>query len=129
MSVSINEATGEVTVELGGNVFRLFCSMARQGELERALGVDGLPGVNEKLSKQSADVVLIALKTLCVSGNEALLDDLSFGRNIAPAIRALLATIFAALPEERGRGNARAAAVVKNGQHRGRDTGKSLSAS
>ena len=92
------------------------------------MAFDGLPGVNEKLSKQSADVVLIALKTLCVSGNEAELDDLSFGRNIAPAIRALLATIFAALPEERGRGNVRAA-TVRNGQHRGRDTAKSLTAS
>ena len=45
MSVSINEATGEVTFEVAGKTFRLHGTMERMADLERALGASGLPAV------------------------------------------------------------------------------------
>ena len=42
MTTTVNPATGEVAVELGGQTFRLRAAMRRVGELETQLGVTGL---------------------------------------------------------------------------------------
>jgi hypothetical protein len=129
MAVSVNEATGEATVELDGITFRLHGTMTRIGDLERALGVDGLIGVNEKLARKSADVTLTALRALCTSGNEAELDGLLFGRIIGPASAAIFAAIFAALPEDIGKPRGNAVAATKGNGLRGRDTARLPTAS
>ena len=130
MSVSINEATGEVTFEVAGKTFRLHGSMERMADLERALGASGLPAVGNALAKQSAETTLKALQTLCVSGNEAEFKKLSFGAAMPVLLRATFAAVRAALPEEdEERGNAETATQQANGQLRGGDTVKSLTAS
>jgi hypothetical protein len=128
MSVSINEATGEVSVELGGQEFRLLATMRRMGDLERALQVPGLLELQEKLLLKSSDMTLIGLRALCVSGNEDQLDDLLMGPTIGPAIEAIFAALTAGLPKPGARGNA-AAVRLRNGQRPGRDTDRLPTAS
>lgn len=121
----VNPATGEVSVELGGVQFRLRATMQRVGELEATLGVDGLPGVQQKLTHKSAGATLAALKCLCVSENEDLLDDLPYGE-ILPAIEAVWKALAAGLPDPK---KARAVTSRANGQPRGRAIEPSHSAS
>jgi len=130
MSISINEATGEVTLQLSGKTFRLHGTMERMGELESALDANGLPEVGRKLSQQSARVTLKALHTLCTSGNQDELRTVAFGSAMPLLLRAIFAAVRAALPEEEDepRGNAEDA-TRGNGQLRGGVTDKSLTAS
>ena len=83
------------------------------------------------MAKQSAETTLKALQTLCVSGNEAEFKKLSFGAAMPVLLRATFAAVRAALPEEdEERGNAETATQQQaNGQLRGGDTAKSLTAS
>jgi hypothetical protein len=132
MSVSINEATGEVTAVMQGQTFRFHGTNRRLGDLERVLGVTGLPGIYEKLSLQSAPINTLILTTLCCSGHKAEdFDDLVYGLVRETAMRAILATLMGALPpieeDEGKRGNGRAARVTAASP--GGATGKSPLAS
>lgn len=122
----VNNATGEVSVELGGVTYRLRASMNRVGELEAALGVDGFGGVQQHLQRASARVTLKAWKALCTSDNAELLADANF-TDQAAAIAAIWKALTVGLPDA-PEGKA-AAATGKNGRHRGRDTAPSLMAS
>jgi hypothetical protein len=98
MTTTVNPATGEVAVELGGQTFRLRAAMRRVGDLETQLGVTGLAGVQEKLSLASAGITFTALRCLCVSDNVEALDDLLY-TEITPAIDAVWKALLFGLPE------------------------------
>jgi hypothetical protein len=73
MTATVNPATGEVAVELGGQTFRLRAAMWRVGELEAQLGITGLGVLHERLTVASPRATHKALRCLCVSDNvEAL---------------------------------------------------------
>ena len=120
MTTTVNPATGEVAVELGGQTFRLRAAMRRVGELETQLGVTGLGGVQEKLSLASAGITFTALKCLCVSDNVEALDDLLY-TEITPAIDAVWKALLFGLPEPKKKTRA---ATLTNGQQKspGRDS-------
>jgi hypothetical protein len=120
MTTTVNPATGEVAVELGGQTFRLRAAMRRVGELETQLGVTGLGGVQEKLSQASAGITFTALKCLCVSDNAEALDDLLY-TEITPAIDAVWKALLFGLPEPKKKPRT---ATVTNGQRQspGRDS-------
>jgi hypothetical protein len=114
MTTTVNPATGEVAVELGGQTFRLRAAMRRVGELETQLGVTGLGGVQEKLSLASAGITFTALKCLCVSDNVEALDDLLY-TEITPAIDAVWKALLFGLPEPKKKTRA---ATLTNGQQK-----------
>jgi len=120
MTTTVNPATGEVAVELGGQTFRLRAAMRRVGELETQLGVNGLIGVQEKLNLASAGITFTALKCLCISDNVEALDDLLY-TEITPAIDAVWKALLFGLPEPKKKTRA---ATLTNGQQKspGRDS-------
>jgi hypothetical protein len=120
MTTTVNPATGEVAVELGGQTFRLRAAMRRVGDLETQLGVSGLGGVQEKLSLASAGITFTALRCLCVSDNVDALDDLLY-TEITPAIDAVWKALLFGLPEPKKKPRA---ATLTNGQQQspGRDS-------
>lgn len=122
MATTVNEATGEVTTELGGKTFRLRATMPRVAEYEAVLGVDGLDGVQKALQASKTKAVYEGLRCLCVSGNEAELDDLLLTPNLGEATAAIYKALTAGLPQEPARGNGRATTAKKTREPRGRDT-------
>lgn len=114
MTTTVNPATGEVAVELGGQTFRLRAAMRRVGELETQLGVSGLGGVQEKLNLASAGITFTALRCLCVSDNVEALDDLLY-TEITPAIDAVWKALLFGLPEPKKKPRA---ATLTNGQQK-----------
>ena len=120
MTTTVNPATGEVAVELGGQTFRLRTARRRVGELETQLGVNGLIGVQEKLNLASAGITFTALKCLCISDNVEALDDLLY-TEITPAIDAVWKALLFGLPEPKKKTRA---VTLTNGQQKspGRDS-------
>lgn len=128
MAVTLNPATCEVTVDLGGKSFRLHATMPRVAEFEASIGARNIKGVMEALAESRTKAVYEGLRCLCVSGNDAELDSLLFGPNVGDAVAALFKALTAGLPDpEPSRGNARAT-TTKTRERRGRDTGSSPSA-
>lgn len=122
MATTVNEATGEVSVELGGKTFRLRATMPRVAEFEATLGVDGLAGIQKCLQDSKTNAVYQGLRCLCVSGNEADLEELLLTPNLGEATSAIYKALTAGLPQEPARGNARATTATKTRAPRGRDT-------
>ena len=131
MSVTINQATGEVTAEMLGETIRFHGTNERMAEMERVLGITGLQAVYEKLALQSAPINVKILATLCSSGHkEADFNAMPFGLLRETVTNTIISTITGALPErdeEEKRGNG--AATRATGGRRGNATAKSPLAS
>jgi hypothetical protein len=119
MSATVNNVTGEVTVELSGETFRLRASMGRVGDLEAQLGVDGFSGIQEQLSRISARVTPKAFKALCTSDNAAAIDELQYSQ-LAPALDAVWKALTAGLPDEKKSAQPVTEKKRNNGRHPGR---------
>lgn len=132
MTVSINEATGEVTAEIQGTTYRFHGTNKRMAELERVLEVPGLLEIYQKLNLQSARLTPLILATLCSSGHtQQDFDELTFGTSMPVVVKAISATITGALPppdeEDEKRGNGLATRAT--GGRRGAATARSPLAS
>ncbi len=97
MSHTINEATGEVTVILGGETIRLKASFGRMADLQTAIGKKGLQAIFADLGISDMNAVRAGLACLG-KVSAAKLDDMNIGPNLATAISALLAAITLGMP-------------------------------
>lgn len=104
----VNQATGEVTLELEGHAFKLRASMWRLAELidvlrkkasELELLQPGLALLQYKISNCDPYALYYGMRVLCTSGNEDKLKDMLLVPHIAELKGALLAALLAGLPE------------------------------
>ena len=100
MTHRVNEATGEVTVDLAGETFRLKASLGRMADFQSALKKEGLQELFRALAISDQNAVLAGLRALCVSGNEAKFRDMVMPLVIADAVGALLAAMTIGMPKE-----------------------------
>lgn len=99
MTHTVNEATGEVTVVLEGETFKLRASMGRLADFMANMNVPGFAMMHMMVAQQDPRAVYHGLRCLCTSGNEAKLKDLILGRCLLDAVPALLAAITVGLPK------------------------------
>lgn len=105
--MKVNEATGEVTVELAGKTFRLHATMKRFADYQAALDVVGMGGMWSMLSQRDPRAIYEGMRCLCSSGNAAELDDMLLIPNLAAMADAIQAALLAGMPNDKGksRGN------------------------
>lgn len=115
---TVNAATGEVTLEIDGEVFRIRASMARLADLMGALAVPGLGMLQLFISQVDPRALYHGMRCLCTSGNEAKLRDMLLMPHVDAIKGALLAALIAGLPEpdkeSEGKGLAEAATATMN---------------
>ena len=99
MSVTTNEATGEVTVQLADRTFKLRATMPRVADLQSALDVNGMVSIELMLKVGDARAVYQGMKCLCASENVSALDDMLLAPHAPTAVEAILAALVAGLPE------------------------------
>lgn len=114
MSKRANPARGEVALEIGGHSFVLAAELERLASLMAESGIGELPALIEAFAFAGGDkglkqaphpkLVMTALQTLCVSGNEAELKGAVVGLSgmleAVPAIVAALLGDRAALDDD-----------------------------
>lgn len=108
VSLTVNAATGEVSLDLSGQPFRLHATMARVAALQAALGEKGFAGLSARLANTDAGAIVTSLKTLCSSGNPEVADSVLFAVAIKDGVDAIFKALAAGLPEPEP-GNAEAA--------------------
>ena len=111
MSVTTNEATGEVTAVIGGNTLRLRATMARVSDYQSALNTTGIAAIEVMLRMNDARAVYHGLRCLASPDDAQKADDLLLTPNLGEAVEAVCAALAAGLPEpeEDAGGNAPAA--------------------
>lgn len=96
--MELNEATGELMVELAGTRFRLHATMPRVAQYQAALGVTGFAALERMLDTGDARAVYHGLRCLCSSGNAGAIENLHLIRHLVAAVRAIRAALLASLP-------------------------------
>lgn len=90
---------GTVSVQIGGELFRFRATIDRVAEFSEALGGDcGLQNILDLFDAGDQRAIWLALKHWCISGNEALLDELPAGRMLSIGRQIIEAALFG-LPE------------------------------
>lgn len=114
---TVNAATGEVTIDLDGETFRLRASMGRLADLMANLAVPGLGMLQMMIERLDPRALYHGMRCLCTSGNEAKLRDMLLMPHVEAIKGALLGALIAGLPELKEKdaeGNGLAAGATVN---------------
>lgn len=113
----LNAATGEVTIELDGETFKLRASMGRLADFSASLAVPGLAMMQKRIEWLDPGTLYNGMRYLCTSGNEAKLRDMLLMPHLEAIKGALLGALVAGLPElpeKDAEGNGLAAGATVN---------------
>lgn len=97
--MQINQATGEITADIGGQTFKFHATLPRMAEYQAALGVDGMQEMFRLIQIGDARAIYRGLKCLCSSRNGAAIDALVLSKVVTEASSAIVAALTASLPE------------------------------
>lgn len=112
----VNALTGEVTLEIDGETFKLRASMGRLSDLMAVLDKPGLTMLQFMMIQMDPRALYHGMRCLCTSGNEAKLRDMLLLPHLEPITGALTAALAAGLPEvkESAEGNGLEAGATVN---------------
>lgn len=97
--MEINQATGEVTAQIGGQTFRFHATMPKMAQYQAALGVDGIQAMFRLIQEGDARAIYQGLKCLCSSRNAQAFDGMVLSKVLPDASAAIVAALTASLPE------------------------------